>query len=324
MPFNKVWDDSYIEYIPQITRLSNFGSNGMCAGNTREEALTQGLSELFERHVQIQISNYELSVPTIPNEDIKDLNIELYNIIQNVEKSGEYKIIIKECSLGCGFPVIAVILMQKSTKKYYVNFGSSPIFDIALERCLSEVFQGANLKTVEISLTPFVYFDEADTNYKNDLRLVRDGVGSYPNRFILSDNTNYNLSHFSNKKENTDFMMYFKELCRKNHCEAYVTDLSHLGFPTYQIYIPNFSYIIPVYDICQAEDYVLDALYYLKDKTFEDYKRETKSIVNAFKAIDSSENNFIKFFIYHSTLTSKRLKYDYLQKHVLYTYLKFS
>lgn len=325
VPFRKIWDDSYIEYIPQVNRLSNLGSNGMCTGNTREEALTQGLSEIFERYVQIQISNHDLDIPTIPNEDIKTLNKEIYNIIQNIEKSGEYKVIVKECSLGCGFPVIAVILMQKSTKSYFVNFGSSPVFEIALERCLTEIFQGATLKSIEEnSLAPFMYFDEHEANYANDFRLIKDGVGVYTNKFILSNNNNYSLSHYSNKEKNTDFMAYFAQLCRQNNCEAYVADFSHLGFPTYHIYIPNFSYVDTNYDICQAEDDVLNALFFLKERTFEEYKNNIRPIANAFKVIDGSKNNFIRYFIPYLAFTTKRLKYDYLKQYVLYTYLKFS
>ena len=45
-------------------------SNGMSAGNTRTEARTQGLSEVFERHVKNKIIAEAISLPQIPGEVI--------------------------------------------------------------------------------------------------------------------------------------------------------------------------------------------------------------------------------------------------------------
>jgi len=40
------------------------------------------------------------------------------------------------------FPVMAVVLINKTNNNIIVNFGASPVFDIALERCLTEIYQG--------------------------------------------------------------------------------------------------------------------------------------------------------------------------------------
>ena len=326
VPFNKLNDHSYVEYIPQIIRISVLTSNGMCAGNTKEEALTQGLSEIFERYVQLQIANHDIEVPTIPNEDIKYINKEIYNIIKNIEKNNkEYKITIKECSLGCDFPVIAVILMNKKTKKYFVNFAASPIFDIALERCLTEIFQGADIEFLEKnSLSPFLYFDEQDANRENNFQLMITGVGTYTNRFMLGNNYNYTIKHFSDKKTNAEFLDYYLQLCKKNNATIYIADLTHLGFPTYHIYIPGFSFLDSDFSVCQAEEDVLDALYFLKEKTLKDYKNNINQIASAHKTIERSNNFLLKRFIVRVSLTTKRVKYEYLEEHIFYTYLKFA
>lgn len=324
IPFRKLEDDSYIEYLPQTIRAGNLGSNGMCAGNTKEEALTQGISEIFERYVQIQISNHDIDVPTIPNEDIKHLNEELYNIIQNIERSGEYKVVVKECSLYSGFPVMAVIVINKKTKKYYVNFGASPVFDIALERCLTETFQGADLKILEDRMLPLTCFGEQDANRENDVHLVVNGIGFYNSRFILGDNHNYTLEHFSKKESNTDFLKYYIDLCHKNNTSIYYADMSHLGFPTYHIYIPGFTFINTDSDICQAEENTFEAIYFLKDKKLKDYKNNLRQMTNIFRTIEASNNELIKLFIQSTLLTMKRLKYDYLKENGLFTYLKFA
>ena len=58
-------------YMPQSIYMPIYGSNGMCAGNTREEALVQGLSEIIERVVQKKIFIDKISCPNIPDSEIQ-------------------------------------------------------------------------------------------------------------------------------------------------------------------------------------------------------------------------------------------------------------
>ena len=44
-----------IEYIPDRLFSYLFDTNGMCAGNSKEEALIEGLSEILERYVGMRI-----------------------------------------------------------------------------------------------------------------------------------------------------------------------------------------------------------------------------------------------------------------------------
>lgn len=55
------------EKIGVPNRLLNLlcGSNGLCAGNSKEEAVVQGLSEIFERYVRKLISKEHISCPYI-------------------------------------------------------------------------------------------------------------------------------------------------------------------------------------------------------------------------------------------------------------------
>jgi len=44
-----------VKYLPHYLIQDACGANGLCAGNSPQEALVQGLSEVFERHVTLQI-----------------------------------------------------------------------------------------------------------------------------------------------------------------------------------------------------------------------------------------------------------------------------
>lgn len=110
-------------YMPVSILRAIYGSNGTCAGNTREEALLQGLSELFERHANVRIITERLTPPTIPEWYLRRYE-RLYGIIRQIESKGNYKLIIKDCSLDSGFPVIASVLINLDARAYVVKFGA--------------------------------------------------------------------------------------------------------------------------------------------------------------------------------------------------------
>ena len=39
-------------------------------------------------------------------------------------------------------PTVALVLIDKNNYNISINFGTFPDFDIALERCITEIFQG--------------------------------------------------------------------------------------------------------------------------------------------------------------------------------------
>lgn len=60
--------DGETVYIPMNIVGNLYVSNGMSAGNTRNEARVQGLSEVFERHIKNRIIAESISLPEIPAE----------------------------------------------------------------------------------------------------------------------------------------------------------------------------------------------------------------------------------------------------------------
>ena len=54
MPYVRQSDQQTV-YIPQSIIANLYVSNGMSAGNTKNEARVQGLSEVFERYVKIAL-----------------------------------------------------------------------------------------------------------------------------------------------------------------------------------------------------------------------------------------------------------------------------
>jgi hypothetical protein len=111
----------------------------MSCGNTLEEALSQGISEIFERYsVDMFYSNPNEKYHTISISSIKNNNLK--NILNKLEQ--HFNIYILDLAYTFRVPTVALVLIDKDNYNISINFGTFPDFDIALERCITEIFQG--------------------------------------------------------------------------------------------------------------------------------------------------------------------------------------
>ncbi|CAG0958977.1 partial Ribosomal protein S12 methylthiotransferase accessory factor YcaO, partial [Rhodocyclaceae bacterium] len=85
-------------------------SNGMSAGNTRDEARTQALAEIFERHVKFRIIAEGLCLPDVPEEVIARYP-RIAAGIAGLREAG-FGILVKDASLGGEYPVMNVTLLH--------------------------------------------------------------------------------------------------------------------------------------------------------------------------------------------------------------------
>ncbi|MBI9100164.1 MAG: YcaO-like family protein [Spirochaetaceae bacterium] len=119
LPFYNITKEK-TEVIPYSMLRSTYGTNGTCTGNTIDEALVQGLSEIYERYVNFYLITHKITPPDIPEEYLKTFP-DLWKMIEDIHNKGAYKVIIKDCSLGIDYPVVAVILINRNTQTYRVN-----------------------------------------------------------------------------------------------------------------------------------------------------------------------------------------------------------
>ena len=147
LPFYNVTKKA-IELLPYEIVFNNCTSNGMCAGNTPKEAIIQGLSEIIERYVVREIYMKGLSLPTIPDFYFSGTEIlDKINLLK--EKYGEnWKFQIKDCSLCKGYPAIGILMLNHVERKYLFHLGVDPSPITALERSLTEIFQGREIAAI--------------------------------------------------------------------------------------------------------------------------------------------------------------------------------
>lgn len=116
--------------------------NGPSAGNSREEAISQGLCEIVERHVSAVISHDQIPAPAIDLDSINDpIAIEL---IEKFRANG-IELYVNDFSLDTGIPTVAALAIDRSTfpetSEIVYTAGTTPNPEKALIRAVTEVAQ---------------------------------------------------------------------------------------------------------------------------------------------------------------------------------------
>ena len=116
--------------------------NGPSAGNCAEEALSQGICEIVERHVSSIISHQQLKPPAIRPESATDAMV--LDMLQKYEKIG-VKLFVSDFTLDTGIPSVGVLAYDPGTfpqtSEIVWTAGTTPCPQKAFSRALSEVAQ---------------------------------------------------------------------------------------------------------------------------------------------------------------------------------------
>ena len=207
------------------------GSNGMAAGNTIFEAIFQGICELMERWGAAEIYYNQLTPPTVLRSYLKKYDEE-YGIIENIEKSGTYRVIVKDFSANKRIPTLGLIIINQKLNKYKLNVGSDTSFQVALSRCLTEIHQGFrneelfDSKLLDIPKKEAKYFISNDESsvyerYIEFSNFTKDNSGVFPCAlFKTKPSYDFDPGVFTSRKdyetEVKDLITYFyKNLCRR-------------------------------------------------------------------------------------------------------------
>lgn len=214
--------------------------NGAAAGNSPEEALVQAMSEILERYVHQQIMAGKVTPTEIPL-DYLEQNSRLAGMVKQIENQG-FQVMLKDCSLNLGIPIVGVILVDQQVRSYFVKFGVHPSFEVALERCLTEAAQGRDLfGSSRDWMTKFQYHDEAVLSPQNAYNVLRTGAGSYPQSFFVANSSQFSGYPAVSQLNNKELLNLLTTILLKVSKDVLVRDLSYLGFPTFQVIAPGVS-----------------------------------------------------------------------------------
>ncbi|MDD4600960.1 MAG: YcaO-like family protein [Negativicutes bacterium] len=239
-------------YLPLNLLLMTVGTNGMAAGNSYEEALYQALCELMERWAAARVYYNRLTPPTVPREYLEKFAAEC-QVIDNIEKGGKYRVIVKDFSAGRGLPAVGVILHNVQQDTYRLNVGCDTSFQVALSRGLTEVFQGFKdedvldqilLKIPQEYPPYFINDDEVsqESRFEVFCKFTQNGSGVFPpSLFGAEPSYQFGASAFKTRGSYGEEVAGIIEFFHSLGCSVYVRDVSFLGFPSVFVYIPEIS-----------------------------------------------------------------------------------
>ena len=249
LPFISQFDQKIV-YVPVNLIANLYASNGMSAGNTRNEARVQALSEIFERYVKNKIIAEAVSLPTIPEEVIHRYPSVLASI-ESLENEG-FPLYCFDASLGGKYPVICVVLFNPKNGTCYASFGAHPNFGVALERTVTELLQGRSLKDLDVFSPPSFDNDEiADLSNLETHFIDSSGLISWD---LFKEKADYEFVDWdfsgTTEQEFNNLMAIFHE----QNTEVLIMDYEHLGVYACRILAVGMSEIYPPEDLLIANN----------------------------------------------------------------------
>ncbi len=241
LPYVRLRDQAVVHFPVNI--IANlYVSNGMSAGNTPNEARTQALSEIFERHVKFRIIGEGLCLPDVP----ADVIARYPGIAAGIAglRAAGFGILVKDASLGGRYPVMNVTLLHPGDQGCFASFGAHPRFEIALERALTELLQGRALDALTGFPEPGFDLEEAASSQNLEIHFV-DSSGIIDWNF-LGDAPDFPFHDWNFSATTAEDYAWLVDSIHAEGRDIYVADFDHLGVYACRILVPGMSEIYPI------------------------------------------------------------------------------
>ncbi len=224
---------------------NSYVSNGMSAGNTKNEARVQSLSEVFERYIKNKIIAEGICLPEVPASVLKRFP-QIVEAINKLEQHG-YRLRIADASLGGRYPVMSVTLINASNATVFASFGAHPSFEVALERTVTELLQGRDLDQLDGFQSPSFDLDEVADHHNLETHFIdSSGLIAYD---FFKNKPDYEFSDWDHDASTTDEFTYLCEIIQQLGFDIYISDYEHLKVYCCRIIVPGMSDIYPVDDL---------------------------------------------------------------------------
>ena len=220
-------------------------SNGMSAGNTKNEARVQSLSEVFERFIKNKIIAEGICLPEVPDEVLQRFP-QVVEAIDKLKQHG-YQLRIADASLGGRYPVMSVTLINPSNATVFASFGAHPSFEVALERTVTELLQGRDLDQLDGFQSPSFDLDEVADHHNLETHFIdSSGLIAYD---FFKGTPDFEFSDWDHDASTTDEFTYLCDIIHDLDFDIYIADYEHLDVYSCRIIVPGMSDIYPVDDL---------------------------------------------------------------------------
>jgi len=231
------------EYVPTDIVYYACITNGLCAGNTENEAIIQGICEIYERHILKQIYTRKATAMLLPK--YVEIELPVYDSIRSLRDRG-YQVDLLDFSDNGVWPVAGIIVSKGN--KNTLCLGSAPHFHVAFERCMTEIFQGVeSLDWLDTHmLKEIVNMNDLNSQELNRIydKALQIGWGIDPS-FLVYTKSNADVVGITSFRDNnfttTDTLQRMLKIAWDHGHNVYLREYSYLGFCTIKIYVPGMS-----------------------------------------------------------------------------------
>lgn len=239
LPYYSVKNED-IEYIPDKLFSYLYDTNGMCAGNSKEEALIEGLSEILERYAGAKMVKEKITLPEIPMSYIEK-SPKVKEMVDRLNKNTEYYFRLVDCSFGGKYPVAGLYILEKNTGRFGFKLGAHPDYGIAMERCFTEAAQGKDIYEYAENCI-FDFYDGEGTEDRNLTEYIFTHFAAAPYQ-VIGSRPDYEFVEMPDVSEldNKTILKNLINTILDEGRDILVRDVSVLGFPAFSIAIPGMS-----------------------------------------------------------------------------------
>ena len=228
--------------VPWNILVNLYASNGLSAGNTLLEARIQGLSEIFERWVRNRILSDNLCLPEVP-ESILAANERVVEARAALDRAG-ISLSVRDASLEKGYPVVAIIFYARERGRAFVSFGAHPVFEVALERTLTEAFQGRRPGEYGDWKPPSEDLDWVQSAENRELHFI-DASGQFHWHFFSSTpDLSFKPWGLSATADFDEQWHYLCQRVREAGHRIYVQDIPFMDFHACRMIVPGMSEVL--------------------------------------------------------------------------------
>ena len=243
-PYHRLRDGKDIWFPINIIG-NSYVSNGMSAGNTKNEARVQGLSEVFERYIKNKIIAEGICLPEVPDAVLQRFP-QVVEAVSKLEQHG-YHLRIADASLGGRYPVMSVTLINPKNATVFASFGAHPSFEVALERTVTELLQGRDLDQLDGFQSPSFDLDEVADHHNLETHFIdSSGLIAYD---FFKNKPDYDFCDWDHDASTSDEFSYLSDIIHELGFDIYISDYEHLDVYSCRILVPGMSDIYPVDDL---------------------------------------------------------------------------
>jgi len=243
-PYHRLRDGKDIWFPINIIG-NSYVSNGMSAGNTKNEARVQSLSEVFERYIKNRIIAEGICLPEVPDAVLQRFP-QVIEAISKLEQHG-YHLRIADASLGGHYPVMSVTLINPRNATVFASFGAHPSFEVALERTVTELLQGRDLDQLDGFQSPSFDLDEVADHHNLETHFIdSSGLIAYD---FFKNKADYDFCDWDHDASTSDEFSYLSDIIHGLGFDIYISDYEHLDVYSCRILVPGMSDIYPVDDL---------------------------------------------------------------------------